>query len=66
MIIKYSTKKDINGNRYFLGIDTDKKVFSRESAHWFCREDIIEISRKDRRRIVDELENNGYTEIDYM
>lgn len=66
MIIKFSTKRDRNGNRYFLGFDTEKKVFARESSHWYGRDDIIEIGKNDRRELIEKLQADGYTEINYI
>lgn len=66
MIIEYSTNRDRNGNRYYLGVDHDKKTFSRERAHWYCRDDVIEVSKKDRRKIIDLVTAAGYSEVDYM
>lgn len=62
MILEFATKRDVNGNRYYLGIDTEKKSFSRERGHWYSREDITEISKADRRKIIEQLENAGFTE----
>lgn len=66
MILEYATKRDINGNRYYLGIDTDKKVYSRERGKWYSREDIVEISKADRRKVIDCLIAAGFTEIDHF
>ena len=64
MIIKLSTKRDINGNRYYLGFDTEKKVYARTSAHWYCKEDVLQITKTERRRMIEQLKDEGYTEID--
>lgn len=67
MMIRFATKRDRNGNRYFLGLDTEKKIFSRESAHWYSREDLTaEVTRTQRRRIIEQLETEGYTEIEHI
>lgn len=66
MILQFATKRDINGNRYFLGIDTGARCFATESRHWYSREDIIEISKKDRREIIAQLETNGWRRVDYI
>lgn len=66
MFFEFATKRDINGNRYYLGVDTVKKVFSRERGHWYSREDIVEIGKNDRRKIIEQLEIDGYTEIDHF
>lgn len=66
MIFRFSTKRDGNGNRYFLGIDTEKRIFSRESAHWYGKEDVIEIKKSDRQKMIDDLRAAGYSEINYI
>lgn len=63
MILKYATKRNkYYGYRKFLGIDTEKKTFSTESAHWLCREDFTEIGSRDRSRMIEELKKDGWTE----
>lgn len=62
MILEFATKRDVNGNRYYLGIDTENKKFSRERGRWYSREDITEISKADRRKIIEQLESAGFTE----
>lgn len=66
MIFRFSTKRDVNGNRYFLGIDTEKRVFSRESVHWYGKEDVIEIKKSDRQKMIDDLQAAGFSEIKYI
>ena len=55
MILEFATKRDVNGNRYYLGIDTDKKTFARERGKWYSREDVTEIGKNDRRKMIDQL-----------
>lgn len=62
MILEFSTKRDRNGNRYYLGIDTERKTYSRERGKWYGRDDVTEITRKDRRRMIETLTAAGYTE----
>ena len=64
MILKFATKRDRNGNRYYLLIDTEKKIFSRQPHHWFSREDFTEVTKTDKRRLIETLEKGGYTETD--
>ena len=67
MFLEFATKRDINGNRYYLGIDTEKKQFSRERGRWYSREDLTaEITRKDRRKLIETLEAENYTEIEHF
>lgn len=62
MIIRYKTKLDVNGNRYYLTIDTDKKIYKKDYNLWGNDND-IEITKKDRRRIVEQLDSEGYHEV---
>lgn len=66
MQLEFATKRTPAGYRYYLGIDTDNKTFSRERARWYSREDITEISKTDRRALIEKLERAGYTETDYF
>ena len=66
MIIEFSTKRDVNGNRYYLGIDIDNKTFSRERGKWYGRDDVIEIGKRDRRKLIDALENGGFLEKEHL
>ena len=67
MILKFSTKRNQSGNRYFLGIDTEKKVVSRESAHWYSKEDLTaEVTRQQRQYLIEVLEKGGFSEIGHI
>lgn len=63
MILKFATKRDRNGNRYYLGIDTKNKVYAVTSSHWYSREDFTEVTKKDRRKLIESVKAEGYTEI---
>lgn len=64
MILTFVTKKDINGNRYYLTVDFEKKVFSRVDR-WYDRE-FIQVRKQDQRRIIEKLKNNSFSESDYL
>ena len=66
MKISYCTKRNAAGWRKKLIVDTDKKQFSRESTHWFCREDFAEVSIGDFRRMLEKVEKEGYTQVDFL
>lgn len=66
MILKFATKRSPNGYRKYLALDTDRKQYATESWHWYSRDDITEISNKDRHRIMEEVEKAGYSRIDYI
>ena len=62
MIIEFKTKRNTNGYRAYLRIDTDKKEYST-----FCHSmvmDGIEIKAADRKNLIKELQENGFTEND--
>ena len=65
MILKFATKRDVNGNRKYLAIDTDKKQWSNNNASWFCRDDIVEVGKQDLIKIWYEVTGTGeYEEAD--
>lgn len=64
MQLEFATKRTPAGIRYYLGIDTDNKTFSRERARWYSREDFAEISKRDRAALIEKLERAGYAETD--
>lgn len=64
MIIEFSTKRDRNGNRYYLAIDTENKTFARNRSLWYSRGDTVEIGRRDRLKMIEQLKSEGFLEID--
>ena len=66
MTMEFATKRDKNVNRYYLGIDTDNKTFSRERGRWYGRDDIVEIGKRDRQKMIDDLKTEGFEETDYF
>lgn len=60
MIEKYTTKRDINGNRYTLIIDHDRKTYKRDYNPWDYSE-YKTIGKRERERRAEELEKAGYT-----
>ena len=62
MIMEFKTKANSYGHRNYLRIDTDKKEYST-----FCYKmivDGIEIKAADRKNLIKELQENGFTEND--
>ena len=66
MILEYTTKRDVNGNRYYLGVDTEAKTCSTTRAMWYSRDDVLEISKKDRRKLMEVLDRQGFTEVNHI
>lgn len=67
MILRYATKRNASGNRKYLAMDTERKVFARESLHWYCKEDLTaEVTRAQRNNLIEELESAGFSEIERL
>lgn len=67
MILRYATKRNASGNRKFLAMDTERRVFARESLHWYSKEDLTaELTNAQRRNLIDELEKAGFSEIERL
>ena len=62
MITKYATKRDINGNRYTLIVNDTEKTFER-SYNPYDYSDYITIGKRDRNKLIEQLIENGYTQI---
>ena len=61
-MLKFKTKRDVNGNTYTLVIDTEKKTFCR-GYNPFCKGDFVEITKKARNEIIKQLEAYGFCEV---
>lgn len=66
MILKFATKRNQNGNRKYIAIDTNKSEYARQPQSWYCKEDIIEISLKDLHKLLQACKENNFTETGYM
>lgn len=67
MLLRYATKRNASGNRKYLAMDTERKVFSRESLHWYSKEDLTaELTNAQRRNLIDELEKAGFSEVERL
>lgn len=65
MILQFATKRNINGYRKFLAIDTDIMVYSTISRCWYCEDNTIEIKARDRKKLITHCEQNGFKLVDY-
>lgn len=65
MILAFITARNkTNGSRRYLIIDTEKRVYARNCARMIPEG--IEIAVSDYKALIIELNNNGYTEKDYL
>ncbi len=66
MILKFATKRNVNGNRTYLEIDTTTREYARQSRSWYCKEEIIEVSHKDLHKVLQSCIDNSYSEVSYI
>ena len=59
----FKTKRDINGNTYTLVIDHEDKTY-KTSYNPFNYSDYITIGKRERYRMIKNLHDSGYTQID--
>lgn len=64
MIIKFTTRRDANGNRYYLILDTERKQFSETASGFYHKDDYMQITRRERRAIKEKARADGYKEVD--
>ena len=64
MELKFMTKRNANGNRLYLMIDTTIKIYSLESNEWFFAEDAIEIKSRDRKKLIETVKELGFERVD--
>ena len=58
MRLTFKTNRSVNGITAYLSIDTDKKIFTRETLE----RDGIRISRKDYSSLIEKMKVSGFTE----
>ena len=66
MLLKFATKRNVNGNRLYIAIDTENKTYSLMPSSWLCKGDFIEITRTALRQIKDKAESDNYTYVDSL
>lgn len=61
-MLKFATKRDINGNRYTVVIDTVNKKIKRDYNPAWGYSDYITIGKRDREKLINQLLDHGYAE----
>lgn len=61
MLLKFATKRNVNGNRLYIAIDTENKTYSLMPRSWLCKGDFVEITRTALRQIEDKAKSDNYT-----
>lgn len=62
-MLKFTTKRDINGNRKTLLVNPENRTYKKDYNTARDYSDYITISKKDRDKITAELDAIGYTSI---
>jgi hypothetical protein len=63
MILEFKTKRDINGNRKYLYIDTGAETFSLYNPHFITQG--IEIKTADYNGLIEKLKMFGFREFNF-
>ena len=63
MILKFTTKRDINGNRKILIVNTEAQTYRRDYNTSRDYSDYITITTKDRNKVMQQLDEAGYISI---
>lgn len=58
MQLTFKTNRSVNGITFYLCIDTDKKIFTRETLE----RDGIRITKKDYSSLIEKMKVSGFTE----
>lgn len=62
MILEFKTKRDVNGNTYYLGINTEARTFTRISPR--MNTDGAELKRRDFDALIKQLKESDYKSVD--
>lgn len=61
MIIRFCTKRDINGNRKILIIEESTKEYSQKLNIFFNRSDFVEVPATDFKKLCQLIQDSNYT-----
>ena len=64
MIFEFKTKRDRNGNRKYLAIDTGAEIYSTQCRHMIV--DGIEIKKEDYDYLIKTAEFRGLKRVDFV
>lgn len=55
MIIRFCTKRNVNGHRKYLIIDTNNKSYNDTCVRWFSQSDFVEVSASDLKKLKNQV-----------
>ena len=59
MLLKFATKRNTNGNRHYLMIDTEKRQYSTQPRMWH-RSDFVEVTKADYNELIENAHSEGF------
>ena len=59
MLLKFATKRNTNGHRHYLLIDTDKKHYSTQDR-WWVRSEFVEVKKSEYNELIAQASEDGY------
>ncbi len=63
----FATKRNVNGSRSYLFIDTKKHTYATNPQRMFySREDFVEVGRLDLRRLKERIIAEGFRPVDFI
>lgn len=65
MELRFATKRNTNGNRQYLRIDTENHTFST-LPHIWVRYEFIEVSKREYHDLIDKLKADEFREHDTL
>jgi len=63
MILQFKTKRNANGHRKYLAIDTDARIYSTQ-CRWMIMEG-VEVTTTAYRELLEQCKRNEFKEVDY-
>lgn len=66
MLLRFATKRDINGNRHYLAIDTDGRTYSQRPSTIIFNGDFAEVKKKDLEQIKQKAIDDKYKAIEAL
>lgn len=66
MILDFKTKRDANGNTYYISIDTEKRVYSCDYNRFSTPDGCMTITKSDRRALAEKCESAGFVRLDRL
>lgn len=61
--LRFAAKRDVNGNRFMAIVDIASRQFQKGYDLFFINIDVIEMTKKELYKLLDQLKENGYKEV---